>query len=213
MSPEQQLENELMAIALERYQLDGYDDYGDYDDGVDGLGFTHKRIKKRLKRRLRKVKRTLKNPVKELKKDIKRAVKITKKAAPYVAAAAAIYFGAPYALAAGKFMGAKGAGLAMMAANARGAAPQQMGPPEPADSMISPEVLSMAGGLARQALMRQGVRMQSPQAQQAVQRYVDNTAMRAYQGVVPGAASPIAGMTKYLLPAAAVVGAVLMVKG
>lgn len=202
MTPEQQLENEMIMIMMEQ-------DQGGEMNGISNLGF----FKKSFKRFKRSVRNTVKNPVKAYKKRVKRVVKAAKKAAPYAVAGAALYYGAPYAIMAGKYLGAKAMGVKAMigAAGAAGAGGEQMGPPAPASSFMSPEVLSMAGGLARQAMRRQGVNVQSPQAQQAVQQYVDATAMRAQQGVVPGGMGD--GLTKYLLPAAVGVGTVLMLKG
>ena len=198
MTPEQQLENDIMALMIPQdgTELEGYGE----------LGF----LKKAFKRYRKSIKNTIKNPVKALKRRVKRTVKLTKKVVPYAVAGAALYYGAPYALMAGKFLAAKASGVKAMVMNA---GEEQMGPPAPASSFMSPEVLSMAGGLARQAMQRQGVKMQSPQAQQAVQRYVDATAMRAQQGVVPGGVGAMGNLTKYLLPAAVGVGTVLMLKG
>ena len=206
MSPEQQLENELtlMMLAQEDDGLDGFDEFG------GGLGF-HKKIKKGFKRYTKSIKNTIKNPGAAIKRRVKRTVKLAKKVAPYAVAGAAMYFAAPYALLGAKYLGAKAMGLKAMMSGG-GALPEgQMGPPAPASSFMSPEVLSYAGGLAKMAMKRQGVNVQSPQAQRAIQQYVDSTAMRAQQGVVPGGTGT--ELTKYLIPAAAGVAAILMLKG
>jgi len=207
MNADQHLENQLTLFFLEQEGLLEPDEY----ENLNGLGFVHKKSFKRFRK---SIKRTIKNPGSAIKRRVKRVARAVKKVAPYAAAGAAIYFGAPYALKAAGFLGAKAKGLGSMIAGVVGGgggmAPGQMGPPAPASSMMSPEVLQMGGQMALKALRRQGIRVQSPQGQQMVQQYVDQTAYRAEQNVTPGGT----GLAKMILPAAAIgVGTVLMLKG
>jgi len=182
MSPEKQLEATLTTI------------FSDQENAVndDGLGFVHRKVSRFVK------------------KKVKRVAKIVKKVAPYAAAGAAVYFAAPYALSGAKFLGAKAMGLKSMVMGAGALSGGQMGPPAPATSLISPEVLKMGGQLAIQGMRQRGVNVNSPQGQQAVQQYVDQSLYRAERNVTPN--KPF-NMTNLLIPAVVGVGAVLMLKG
>lgn len=145
---------------------------------------------------------------KKFRKALKRVKKIVKKVAPVVAAGAAMYYGAPYAIAA-----AKSAGNWVSSKYAAATAPQvtgEMGPPAPATSMMSPQVISLATNLAKRQLRSQGVNVKSPRANAAIDRYMEGTMQNMQQRVVP---SPATDYKKFIIPAIAAGGAVLLLKG
>jgi hypothetical protein len=212
MSPDQLLTDDLTVLFLQK------EGRLPIENDEVGLGF----LKKSFKRLRRSTKNIIRNPGRAIKKRVKRIAKVVKKVAPYAAGAAALYFGAPYALAGAKFLGAKAAGMvSMFGSKIMGGPAQdggtfltdgQMGPPLPPggiSSMISPEVLSFAGSLAKQQLMRRGINMKSPRAQETVQRYVNAEAYRAENAVTSSTGFDI---KKWLIPAAVGAGVFMMVK-
>jgi len=150
---------------------------------------------------------------KSLKKRVKFVAKTVKKVAPYAAAAAAMYYGAPYALMAAKSVGGAISGGYARVKNMVTAAPMvagEMGPPEPQSSFMSPKVLGLATQFAKRELSRGGVNMRSPQAQVALNRYMTGTMQNMQRRVAP---TPATDISKFILPAVAAGGAILMMKG
>ncbi len=140
-----------------------------------------KRMSRKLKKNAKRIRKlgikdlTLKKLKNEAVRTVKRRVKFAKKAAPYVAAGAALYFGGPYAMAALKsaggalFSGATKA-LPAVAALAKRAMPGVKPSPGSPDAMEAAKQLATLA--TKRAMAGKGLNMSSPRATQAVENYV-----------------------------------------
>jgi len=154
-----------------------------------------------------------KRVVKVTKKVAKKTFKAVKKVAPYAAAGAAVYFGAPYLMAGGTalYNGAK---------NMIGGAvsPAIAGGKSIAGTALKAAAVTKATQLATKLLVKDGVKMQSPESQQALQQYMAEQTQQ-YMPPPPPIVEPENGeyvpepktdLMKYALPAAAVVAALVL---
>lgn len=204
-----------------------------------------KRMSRKLKKNAKRIRKlgvkdlTLKKLKNEAVRTVKRRVKFAKKAAPYVAAGAALYFGGPYAMAALKsaggalFSGATKA-LPAVAALAKRTMPGVKPTPGSQDAMEAAKQLATIA--TKRAMAGKGLKMNSPRANQALENYVSgqpvfNVAMPSASGQIlrdyQQPYSPTvrranqipaqiteqkAGIEKFVLPAAIVGGSLLLSK-
>lgn len=179
-----------------------------------------KRIGRQLrpKKIARSVKRLAVRVRKATTKVAKKAFKVIKKVAPYAAGAAALYFGGPYALAALKSAGGAVYGGAKLLAGKIFTAKATSGA-KVADIM-SPKITEVGTSIAQQLLKRKGVNMASPQAKQILGSYIagQQARMAPYQPTTqlpytqqpPPKPSSSGNIAKFLIPAAAIGGALLL---
>ena len=180
------------------------------------MGGFFKKLKKGLKKAAKSV-----SPAKIIKKSLsitnkvaKKTLKAVKKVAPYAAAGAAIYFGAPY-LAAG------GTALYNGAKNMIGGA---VSPALTSGKAIAGKALTTAATvkatqIATKLLTKDGVNMRSPESQQALQQYMSEQT-RQYMPPPPPVVRPTDGayspapktdLMKYALPAAGLIAAAALI--
>lgn len=178
---------QVQRIAARHKQLSGYNELGKF-----------------------KFKKVFKAPVKLLKKEIqvtkkivKKTVKVVKKIAPYVAVAAAIYFGGPYVLTALKAGGAKAAGMISMFTQKRtdeGASPD----------VIASEIAQMQQAQQPQQIQPTQYMQQREQPQQYMHQQATQPPQQYMQTQEQQEQRVNSSMPAWLLPALAIGATVLL---
>jgi len=183
------------------------------------MGGLFKKMKKKLRKAVKKigVGRAVKSAVRITKKVANKTFKVVKKVAPYAAAGAALYYGAPYLMKGGSYLYDKAAGLI-----GGSVAPAMQAGQQIAGSALQSAAANRATQYATQMLSNQGINMASPESQAALSQYMQQQTPQ-YMPPPPPQVQPYGGKyqpekpaapdwTKYALPAAGVLATALLLK-
>lgn len=181
------------------------------------MGGLFKKLKKAVKKVAKKtgISSAVKFAGRTVKTVAKKTVKAVKKVAPYAAGAAAIYYGAPYVMKGGAALYNKAKSLI----GGRVSPTVQQGG-QIAGSALQTSAINKATNFASQMLAAQGVNMQSPESQQALQQYM-TTQTPQYMPRPPAQVVARGGqyapeqktdLMKYALPVAGVIATALLLK-
>jgi hypothetical protein len=176
-----------------------------------------KKFRKSFKKLRKKIspKKIIKRVVKVTKKVASKTFKAVKKVAPYAAAGAAIYYGAPYLMKGGSFLYNKAAGMMGGAVSPAVASGKTI-----AGGALTAAATQRATQIATRLLIKNdGVNMQSPESQAALQQYMAQQTAQMMPPP-PGVVQPQGGrykpeqktdLMKYALPAAGLVAAAALI--